>query len=74
MPAKSRAKRPKPEGQRQLLELEGTEAELSATLGCGHALIGHWRRGTRVPGQAPRHKLELLFGIPRRAWGQRVGL
>ena len=58
----------KNEGQRMFLELEGGEAELAAKVGCGAAIVGHWRRGRRVPGDAHRHKLELLFGIPRRAW------
>lgn len=58
----------KTEGQKRLLDVDGTEAELAAKLGCGSAIIGHWRRGRRVPGKAHRHKIELLFGIARRAW------
>jgi len=71
-PKRRRKARPGPEakteGQRELVELGGTEAEIAAKLGCGAAVVGHWRRGRRVPGEAHRHKLELLFGIPRRAW------
>jgi transcriptional regulator with XRE-family HTH domain len=58
----------KTEGQRLLLALEGTETDLAAKAGCAAAAIGHWRRGRRVPGAAARHKLELLYAIPRRAW------
>lgn len=65
---KTTAPKTKTEGQRQLLGQVGTEAELAARVGCGVAVVGHWRRGRRVPGEAHRHKLELLFGIPRRAW------
>jgi transcriptional regulator with XRE-family HTH domain len=63
----------KTEGQRLLLELAGTEAELAARVGCGAAVVGHWRRGRRIPGEAHRHKLELLFGIPRRSWDVAAG-
>lgn len=59
---------PRTEGQRQLLELAGSEVDLAVKIGCGSAVIGHWRRGRRIPGEAHRHKIELLFGIPRRAW------
>ena len=59
---------PKTEGQRQLVETGGGEAEIAARVGCGAAVVGHWRRGRRVPGEAHRRKLELLFGIPARAW------
>lgn len=59
---------PKSEGQRMFLEEEGSESELAAKLGCGNAIIGHWRRGRRLPGGPQRYKLELLFGIPRKSW------
>jgi hypothetical protein len=59
---------PKTEGQRRLLDQRGSEAELAAQVGCGVAVVGHWRRGRRTPGEAHRHKLELLLGIPRRSW------
>jgi len=61
------------EGQRQLLEVGGTEAELAAKVGVGSAVIGHWRRGRRIPGEPARHRLELLFGIPRRSWDVAAG-
>ena len=64
----------KSEGQRQLLEITGTEDELAAQLGCGRAIIGHWRRGIRLPGVAARHKLKLLFGIAPRAWDVEPGV
>jgi transcriptional regulator with XRE-family HTH domain len=59
---------PKTEGQRQLLELEGSEQDIATKMGCSRATAGHWRRGRRTPGEGARHKLELLFGIPQRAW------
>jgi len=67
-PKPKKSPKAKNEGQRQLLEQSGTEIELAKQLGCGAAIVGHWRRGRRLPGDAHRHKLELLFGIPRRAW------
>jgi len=63
----------KSEGQRQLLEITGSEDGLAAQIGCSRAIVGHWRRGSRLPGVAARHKLELLFGIPRKAWGVQPG-
>jgi hypothetical protein len=45
----------------------------AARVGCGVAVVGHWRRGRRLPGEAHRHKLSLLFGIPRRAWDVEAG-
>jgi transcriptional regulator with XRE-family HTH domain len=58
----------KTEGQRQLLEQKGTQREIASKVGCGEAVVGHWCRGRRIPGEDHRHKLELLFGIPQRAW------
>jgi len=60
--------KPKTEGQRLFLEIKGEEFELAEKIGCGAAAVGHWRRGRRIPGKTYRHKLELLFGIPQRAW------
>lgn len=51
-----------------MLEQSGTESDLAGKIGCGAAIVGHWRRGRRLPGAQARHKMELLFGIPRRAW------
>jgi hypothetical protein len=67
---KPRTKKPeiKTEGQRLLLEVDGSESELAKQLGCGAAIIGHWKRGRRVPGGPARHKMSLLFSIPQRAW------
>jgi len=59
---------PKSEGQRQLLEQEGSEIQIAKKLGTGKAIIGHWRRGRRLPADGMRHRLELAFGIPPRAW------
>ncbi len=56
------------QGQKLLLAVPGTEAELAMRLGCGAAVVGHWRRGRRTPAAAHRRKLELIFGIPPRAW------
>jgi hypothetical protein len=58
----------KSEGQRQFLEVAGTEDELAEQIGWGRAIVGHWRRGARLPGVEARHRLKLLFGIPQRAW------
>lgn len=59
---------PESEGQRLFCLVEGTETELADKIACASALIGHWRRGKRIPSDKQKHRLELLFGIPRRAW------
>jgi transcriptional regulator with XRE-family HTH domain len=63
----------KTEGQRQLLEIEGIEDELAAKLGYSRAIVGHWRRGDRIPGLKSRYKLETLFGIPPWTWDVEPG-
>ena len=63
----------KTEGQRQLLEIEGIEDELAAKLGYSRAIVGHWRRGDRLPGLKSRYKLETLFGIPPWTWDLEPG-
>jgi len=65
---------PETEGQRLFCLVEGTEVELADKIACASALIGHWRRGRRTPSEKQRHRLELLFGIPRRAWDIGPGL
>jgi len=59
---------PETEGQRLFCLVEGTEVELADKIACASALIGHWRRGRRMPSDKQKKRLELLFGIPRRAW------
>ncbi len=71
--AQDRGRPPKPpevrtEGQRRLLEVEESDLEISAQLGTKKAIVGHWRRGRRLPGVGNRRKLELLYDIPLRAW------
>jgi transcriptional regulator with XRE-family HTH domain len=58
----------KTEGQRRLLQIIETEQNLAREIGCNPSAIGHWKRGRRTPNENQRHKIELLFGIPRRAW------
>jgi transcriptional regulator with XRE-family HTH domain len=64
----------KSEGQRQLLEITGTEDELAAKLGYSRAIIGHWRRGIRLPGVGARYKLDLLCSIPPWTWDVEPGV
>lgn len=68
MPKKAAPKKPKTEGQRQLVALDCTDAVIAQKVGCSRGLAGHWRRGVRVPSDPMRHKLELLFGIPKLSW------
>ena len=63
----------KSEGQRQFLEVSGTEDELAEQIGCSRAVIGHWRRGDRLPGMKARDKLKRLFGILPKMWDLEPG-
>ncbi len=56
------------EGQRLLLDVDDTEAAIAGRLGVGLAIVGHWKRGRRLPDDGSRHRLELLLGIPRASW------
>lgn len=69
----SKPTEPKTEGQRQLLTVYGSERTIAEKVGCSRAMVGHWRRGFRFPSNEQKHKLELLFGIPRRAWDLEPG-
>jgi hypothetical protein len=64
---------PTTEGQRQLIEEPSSDVLIAEKLECGSAVVGHWRRGRRLPGPTFRRKLELLFGIPQRAWDVEPG-
>ena len=73
-PSGAKSPKVKTEGQRLLLEVSGTEGEMAKSLGCSPAVVGHWKRGRRVPQDgAARQKLNLLFGIPPRAWDVKPG-
>lgn len=70
---KRRADAPTTEGQRLLLEVPGSLAELGARLGCARQMVSCWRRGTKLPGDTNRRLLEQHFGIPPGAWERAPG-
>lgn len=59
------------EGQRLLLAVAGSQADLAATLGVARSAIGFWRRGEKVPDSESRAKLKAAYGIAPRAWDRR---
>lgn len=77
-PANARAKSPpantdrlpvRSEGQRLLLEVEGSLSVIARAVGCSSkATVGDWRRGLKVPGKVSRERLEAAYGIPARSW------
>lgn len=64
---------PRTEGQRLLLAVTGSQAEIAATLDVAKSAVGFWRRGAKTPGPAARAKLKAAYGIDPRAWEQPPG-
>lgn len=56
------------EGQRQLLELPLSGADLAAQLGCSRQAVSCFRSGEKKPGPAIRAKLAELHQIPDACW------
>lgn len=72
MAARSKSS-PKSEGQRLLLELDASIAEIAETVGCSKAIVSYWRAGRKVPADATRASLETAYAIPRLAWDVEAG-
>lgn len=66
----SPATRPRTEGQRQLLALGTSGAELARQLEVSKQTVSCWRSGEKLPGLPTRSALELACGIPVIAWEQ----
>lgn len=64
---------PRTEGQRLLLAVTGSQAEIAATLDVAKSAVGFWRRGAKTPGPAARAKLKAAYGIDPRTWEQPPG-
>lgn len=62
------AEAPRTEGQRRLLAVDGSHADLAAKLGATKQAVSYWRRGEKTPGAAARAKLLEAFDIPPSAW------
>ncbi len=58
------------EGQRLLLEVEGTIKEIGTSCGVSHQTVIDWRFGRRVPGPPARAALWNAYEIPAAAWGR----
>lgn len=64
---------PRTEGQRLLLEVAASQAEVAAAVGASRAAVGFWRRGEKLPGATARAKLKAAYGIDPTAWDRKVG-
>lgn len=66
-------KRIRTEGQRLLLNMRGSLAELAAALGDGvsRQSVLDWRNGESMPGYASRARMETALQIPVETWAQR---
>jgi len=58
----------KTEGQRLLRGLRLVHTDIARALKCGATIVGYWHTGRSLPGVEKRHQMELLYGIPLRAW------
>lgn len=57
------------EGQRLLLGVKASLAEIARAAGCSSKqTVANWRTGEKVPGPANRDGLRKAFGIPLDAW------
>jgi hypothetical protein len=61
------------EGQRRLLEIPDSQAEVAAAVGCSKPLVGFWRQAKNVPSDRLREALEREYGIPAGAWDRLPG-
>lgn len=64
---------PRTEGQRLLLEVNGTHAEVGARIGASKQSVSYWRRGEKIPGAKARAALREAYGIEPAAWELRPG-
>ena len=56
------------EGQRLLLEVRGSLAEIAAAVGVSKQIVSYWRRGEKSPSASARAKVHELYGIEPAAW------
>lgn len=64
---------PNSEGQRQLLDIPRSLAQLATELGVSRATVGHWRTGRYKPERADRLRIEGHLGIPAWTWDKPSG-
>lgn len=60
----------KTEGQRRLLALKLTLAEIAAAAGVTKNPASRWQRGIDLPTSAARERLEAVLGVPAIAWSR----
>jgi transcriptional regulator with XRE-family HTH domain len=61
------------EGQRLLLRLPGSQADIANAVGAARSAVGFWRRGEKVPTPDVRRKLSDAYGIEVAAWDRKSG-
>lgn len=64
---------PRTEGQRLLVDVPGSLADVAKELGVGRTTVSDWRRGAKSPGVKARAKLRKAYGIPTDAWDMASG-
>lgn len=64
---------PRTEGQRRLLAVDASLAQLAAALGTSKQSVSQWRRGQKTPAPAARALLAEKYGIDERTWSMPPG-
>lgn len=59
------------EGQRLLLAVPGSHAEVAAAVDGSKQAVSYWRRGEKTPGATARGRLRDAFGIDPGAWDRK---
>lgn len=68
----STAAAPRTEGQRLLLEVNGSHAEVGERIGASKQAVSYWRRGEKTPGPKARAFMRDAYGIEPAAWERAV--
>lgn len=61
------------EGQRLLLSVTASVAEVAGVAGVSKAAVSYWRTGSKLPSSEVRAKLQERYGIHPSAWDRRPG-
>lgn len=65
---------PRSEGQRLLVAIPGSSADIGRKVGVTKQVVACWRRGSKMPSDAVRSKLEAVYRIPVAAWDRAPGV
>lgn len=64
---------PRSEGQRLLLAVSGSLAQIAIAVGTSKQRVHDWRSGGKAPAPVLREKLRAAYGIPPASWDMKPG-